>query len=59
VEYGGLGLSATEYARMQEVVSLDGGIAVTMAAHQAIGLKVSSFVCLVEIDGVFNVSSTQ
>ncbi|KAK4296974.1 hypothetical protein Pmani_030578 [Petrolisthes manimaculis] len=38
-EYGGLGLGATEYARIAEITSLDGGIAVTLAAHQAIGLK--------------------
>lgn len=40
IEYGGLGLNATEYARLCEVVALDGSIAVTLAAHQAIGLKV-------------------
>uniref|UniRef100_A0ABI7WW08 Acyl-CoA dehydrogenase family member 9 n=1 Tax=Felis catus TaxID=9685 RepID=A0ABI7WW08_FELCA len=39
-EYGGLGLSNTLYARMGEIVGLDGSIAVTLAAHQAIGLKV-------------------
>jgi len=39
VEYGGLGLNATEYARLAEITALDGGIAVTLAAHQAIGLK--------------------
>lgn len=38
-EYGGLGLGATEYARIAEITSLDGSIAVTLAAHQAIGLK--------------------
>ena len=38
---GGLGLSATKYARIAEVTALDGAIAVTLAAHQAIGLKVS------------------
>lgn len=38
-DYGGLGLSATEYARVCEVTSLDGSIGVTLAAHQAIGLK--------------------
>ncbi|XP_058581815.1 complex I assembly factor ACAD9, mitochondrial isoform X1 [Neofelis nebulosa] len=38
-EYGGLGLSNTLYARMGEIVGLDGSIAVTLAAHQAIGLK--------------------
>ena len=40
-EYGGLGLNATEYARIAEIVSRDGAIGVTLAAHQAIGLKVS------------------
>ncbi|XP_071376797.1 complex I assembly factor ACAD9, mitochondrial [Centroberyx affinis] len=38
-EYGGLGLSNTMYARLGEIISLDGSIAVTLAAHQAIGLK--------------------
>ncbi|XP_011362778.1 acyl-CoA dehydrogenase family member 9, mitochondrial [Pteropus vampyrus] len=38
-EYGGLGLSNTMYARLGEIVSLDASIAVTLAAHQAIGLK--------------------
>uniref|UniRef100_A0A8C6YZE3 Complex I assembly factor ACAD9, mitochondrial n=2 Tax=Nothoprocta perdicaria TaxID=30464 RepID=A0A8C6YZE3_NOTPE len=38
-EYGGLGLSHIMYARLGEVICLDGSIAVTLAAHQAIGLK--------------------
>uniref|UniRef100_A0A3P9MNN9 Complex I assembly factor ACAD9, mitochondrial n=1 Tax=Oryzias latipes TaxID=8090 RepID=A0A3P9MNN9_ORYLA len=38
-EYGGLGLSNTTYARLNEIIALDGSIAVTLAAHQAIGLK--------------------
>lgn len=38
-EYGGLGLTNTVYARLAEITSLDGSIAVTLAAHQAIGLK--------------------
>lgn len=38
-EYGGLGLSATEYARLGEITALDGSLAVTLAAHQSIGLK--------------------
>ncbi|XP_073430375.1 complex I assembly factor ACAD9, mitochondrial isoform X1 [Dendrobates tinctorius] len=38
-EYGGLGLSNTMYARLGEITALDGAIAVTLAAHQAIGLK--------------------
>src|SRR5262245_15639881 len=37
---GGIGLSATAYARvMQEVAGLDASIAVTLGAHQSIGLK--------------------
>ncbi|KAJ0068548.1 hypothetical protein NL108_008926, partial [Boleophthalmus pectinirostris] len=36
---GGLGLSNTMYARLAEITALDGSIAVTLAAHQAIGLK--------------------
>ena len=43
VEYGGLGLNATEFARIGEVTALDGSIAVTLAAHQSIGLKVIWF----------------
>lgn len=39
-KYGGLGLNTTEYARLSEVTSIDGSIAVTLAAHEAIGLKV-------------------
>ncbi|XP_061583870.1 complex I assembly factor ACAD9, mitochondrial [Cololabis saira] len=38
-EYGGLGLSNVMYARLNEIIALDGSIAVTLAAHQAIGLK--------------------
>ncbi|EQB77843.1 hypothetical protein CB1_000465054 [Camelus ferus] len=38
-EAGGLGLSNTMYARLGEVISMDGSITVTLAAHQAIGLK--------------------
>jgi acyl-CoA dehydrogenase family protein 9 len=39
-EYGGIGLSATGYARvMQEISSLDPAIAVTLGGHQSIGLK--------------------
>ncbi|XP_058844441.1 complex I assembly factor ACAD9, mitochondrial-like [Acipenser ruthenus] len=38
-EYGGLGLSNTMYARLVEIISLDAAITVTLAAHQAIGLK--------------------
>ncbi|XP_057562211.1 complex I assembly factor ACAD9, mitochondrial isoform X2 [Hippopotamus amphibius kiboko] len=38
-EYGGLGLSNTMYTRLGEVIGLDASIAVTLAAHQAIGLK--------------------
>lgn len=39
-DYGGLGLNATEFARLAEVVALDASIGVTLAAHQSIGLKV-------------------
>lgn len=42
-EYGGLGLSNIKYARVLEEVSTDGAITVMLAAHQAIGLKVSQF----------------
>uniref|UniRef100_A0A7M4FN92 Acyl-CoA dehydrogenase family member 9 n=1 Tax=Crocodylus porosus TaxID=8502 RepID=A0A7M4FN92_CROPO len=38
-EYGGLGFSNTMYAFLGEIFSLDASIAVTLAAHQAIGLK--------------------
>ncbi|NXW83438.1 ACAD9 dehydrogenase, partial [Alopecoenas beccarii] len=38
-EYGGLGLSNTMYARLGEIISSDASITVTLAAHQAIGLK--------------------
>ncbi|PSN49598.1 Acyl-CoA dehydrogenase family member 9 [Blattella germanica] len=38
-EYGGLGLTATEFCRLGEIISLDGSIAVTLNAHQSIGLK--------------------
>ena len=39
-EYGGLGLSNTGYARIMETVAgWDGSVAVTVGAHQSIGLK--------------------
>lgn len=39
-QYGGLGLSNTGYARiMQELASIDASLAVTIGAHQSIGLK--------------------
>ena len=39
-EYGGLGLSNTAYARLFErIAATDGSIAVTLGAHQSIGLK--------------------
>ena len=39
-DHDGIGLSASAYARvMQEVGGLDGSIAVTLGAHQSIGLK--------------------
>ena len=38
--HGGAGLSNTGYARViQEVGSLDSSIAVTLGAHQSIGMK--------------------
>lgn len=38
--YGGIGLSASAYARvMQEVAALDPSLAVTIGAHQSIGCK--------------------
>lgn len=38
--HGGLGLSSTAYARvMEEVGALDASIAVTLGAHQSIGMK--------------------
>ena len=37
---GGLGLLNTNYARVAEAFSLDASIAVTLMAHQSIGLKV-------------------
>ncbi|KAF2358824.1 Acyl-CoA dehydrogenase/oxidase N-terminal, partial [Trinorchestia longiramus] len=39
VEYGGLGLGATEYSRLCEIIAMDGSIGVTISAHQAIGFK--------------------
>lgn len=38
-EYGGLNLNNTKYARINEIIAQDGSIGVTLAAHQAIGLK--------------------
>lgn len=39
-DHGGIGLSATAYARvMQEVAAFDASVAVTLGAHQSIGLK--------------------
>ena len=38
-EHGGLGLSNSAYARVAEEVCRDGSIAVTLLAHQSIGLK--------------------
>jgi acyl-CoA dehydrogenase family member 9 len=38
--YGGIGLSATSYARVtEEIGGLDASLAVTLGAHQSIGLK--------------------
>lgn len=39
-EYGGIGLSSRAYARVvQEIAALDASLAVTLGAHQSIGLK--------------------
>jgi acyl-CoA dehydrogenase family protein 9 len=39
-EHGGVGLSSTGYARvMQEVAGLDSSVAVSLGAHQSIGMK--------------------
>jgi acyl-CoA dehydrogenase family protein 9 len=39
-KHGGIGLSVTGYARvMQEIAGLDSSLAVTLGAHQSIGLK--------------------
>lgn len=40
-EFGGLGLNATEFARLAEAFAIDASIGVTLAAHQSIGLKVT------------------
>ncbi len=42
-EYGGLGLNATEFARLAEFTAVDSSVAVTLAAHQSIGLKASLY----------------
>ncbi|XP_026532888.1 acyl-CoA dehydrogenase family member 9, mitochondrial [Notechis scutatus] len=56
-EYGGLGLSNTMYARLGEITSQDASIAVTLAAHQAIGLKVVfSFINVLIFDFDFSSS---
>eukprot|EP00730_Choanoeca_flexa_P011530 TRINITY_DN27007_c0_g1_i1.p1 TRINITY_DN27007_c0_g1~~TRINITY_DN27007_c0_g1_i1.p1 ORF type:complete len:608 (+),score=192.47 TRINITY_DN27007_c0_g1_i1:124-1947(+) len=39
IDLGGLGLSNSAYARVAEEVCKDGSIAVTLLAHQSIGLK--------------------
>ena len=41
-EYGGLGLNNVQYARVLEEISRDGSVGVMLAAHQAIGLKVTT-----------------
>jgi acyl-CoA dehydrogenase family protein 9 len=39
-EYGGIGLSTTAYSRIvQDVAAYEGSLAVTLGAHQSIGLK--------------------
>lgn len=41
VEYGGLGLCNTQYARMTEIIGQnDLGLGITLGAHQSIGFKV-------------------
>ena len=39
---GGLELSNIDRARVAEVTALDGAISITLAAHQAYGVKVSA-----------------
>lgn len=39
------------YARLGEIISMDGSITVTLAAHQAIGLKVSCLRSYVWLSG--------
>ena len=40
LDYGGMGLTNTAYARIVEEFCIDPSIAVTLLAHQSIGLKV-------------------
>lgn len=42
-DYGGLGFNATEFARLAEITALDASVAVSLAAHQSIGLKASFY----------------
>lgn len=42
-EYGGLGCSNTQYARLVEIVGAsDLGVGILLGAHQSIGFKVGS-----------------
>lgn len=46
-EFGGLGLSNTQYARLVEIVgSNDLGVGITLGAHQSIGFKVYIYIYL-------------
>ncbi|XP_022644164.1 acyl-CoA dehydrogenase family member 9, mitochondrial-like isoform X2 [Varroa destructor] len=38
-DYGGLGLTATEYVRLNEAIGLDGALTTTLMAHNSIGIK--------------------
>ena len=38
-KYGGLGQNNSSFARIVENIASDGGVAVTLMAHQSIGLK--------------------
>ena len=49
---GGLGLSATKFARLAEVTALDAAIGVTLAAHNSIGLKVQGPVHICNLLGL-------
>jgi len=46
-EFGGLGLTNTQYTRMVEICGYyDLGVAITLGAHQSIGFKVKLFTTL-------------
>lgn len=38
-DYGGLGLTATEYVRLNEAIGVDGALTTTLMAHNSIGIK--------------------